>query len=216
LASFGHKGRWLVLGISRTLTFYTIYAKIVSKFVLQQLGEIMGRHDPERQQAIKAALVEMEPTADEEFHDFLETCETEDSQAIEETNEFQDRVSRIYAENKRLGIAPVAWFRALQQPSIEDCMVRDALTERWEREMTVESVTDEIDDYNHRRALHDPDCRECLAIEADDRFDDPIMDQIKQDGDNYMCYEDLRRSMNMEFWDDWSGPTIPPSAIQDL
>jgi hypothetical protein len=173
----------------------------------------MGRRDPERQQAIKAALAEMEPTAKEEFAEFIESCENEDSQAIMNNNEFQDLVNRIDAENKRLDITPAEWFSSLQWPSTEEYMIRDALTERWETEM----MGSQIDD--------DHDCSECMEIDAHDdginwnsstgqiEFDYSTDDRPEPPD----AYEDPSSEIwkPMEFLDDWSGPTIPMSAIEN-
>jgi hypothetical protein len=180
----------------------------------------MGRKDPERQQAIKAELVEMEPTAEEEFHDFLETCETEDSRAIEETNEFQDRVNRIDAENKRLGLVPAEWFNALECPSAEDFMVRDALIERWEREMTVQSVTDEIDEYNDGINWNSSTGQ----IEFDDwpydyydgaRYEPLTDEEVAEEKAAEDMYAD-RFDGPGDYLDEWSGNAMPMSAVDDL
>ena len=158
----------------------------------------MGKQSPDRVAAIRTELALMEPPAVDV--DLLASCDDEDSRAIVETNEFEERVDRIYAENKHLGITPNAWFCALQWPSSEDCRVRDELTDRWQTEMEYEhDLADWPDHYYSGRTGYKPLTDQEMVDEKiaedwfADRFDDP---------GNY--------------WDEWSGPFLPMSAVQDL
>lgn len=47
----------------------------------------MGRQDPARQQAIRVELATMEPSINEELYDFNRAFDTEDSHAIEASND---------------------------------------------------------------------------------------------------------------------------------
>lgn len=154
----------------------------------------MGRKDPERQQAIAAALAETEPSDTEDFLTFMANCDNEDSRAIEDSNEFQARCDSVRNQIKQLGITPTAWFNALQWPTSEDCLVRDYLADRWETENEPDNPADwpdEHDRFAHYQPLSDQEMEEeRLADLWADRFDGP--------GD---------------YADEWSGPTIPTSAI---
>lgn len=174
----------------------------------------MGHKDPDRQQAIKAELAEMEPSSEEEFHDFLDTCETEDSRAPMESNEFHKRVARIYAVSIRLGISPHAWFCALQMPSGEECMIRDELLKLHE---AASGSADEFDAVELEYAAYLEASRLYPLLQSQCRTPASWWNEQEATIYNRAVYEelsDLWEARN-EPLDEWSGPAMPLSAVQN-
>lgn len=119
----------------------------------------MSNRKSERRQAIEADLMELTPTVEEDIIEMTAQAVAEESNAIQEEREFQQRVNAIYMRNKQLGITPIAWFCAQRWTTLENCLIRDALTERWETEEMSDSYDDDEDDYY--RHFNDPDAETC-------------------------------------------------------
>ncbi len=147
----------------------------------------MGRNDPERLQAIEASLSAMTPCVEETIIEGSDQSYGEEAVEIEMDYSAYTEASAIYSQLKLQGKTPVSWWRDQQRTDYNQ-RIYFALEDIWE-------AREEPLDPEGVESLTDQEVAEEKWEEelTTGRFDSPA-----------------------DHLDEWSGPAIPMSAVENF